>query len=110
MACSDGESRTWINVPDRSTFHLSIDDADTYSVRLAVNGREVDYEPGDDLTLISPDRYIWWIEVRHGAAPPRVAAHIMKPEGVPYGGEYCTEPDGEPGEVDHVTLTARTRA
>ena len=113
MACNDIETRTWIRVPNQSTFLLDIEDADASSVRMSVNGKEEDYDSANPLTLESPNRYRWWITVRHGDDQPRVKAHILRPPAlVPpeqHGTPYCHEPEGENGEVDFVTLAARTR-
>ncbi len=116
MPCDDKEKRRWINVENESTFHLSITGEDTSSVRMAVNGKETDYDPEQPLALESPDRYVWWITVRHAEEGPlQVKAEVRKPpedpdhEGKRHGEPYCHQPEGDEGEVDFVTLEALTR-
>ena len=108
MPCTDIETRTWIRVRDQSTFHIAIEDADASSIRMSVNGKETPFDPGVPLPLEVPKRYRWWIDVRHGEEQPRVRAHILRPDGEHHGDPYCHEPEGEPGELDLVTLAART--
>lgn len=109
MACDDTESKTWIRVRDKSIFHLEVKDADAFSARMTVNGKEKPYSPGQPTKLSSPNRYAWFIDVRHGQKQPRVEARIERPNGVTHGDPYCSEPDGDAGEVDSITLSARTR-